>query len=50
MLELERSRTLVLAGYRAEEDTASYADTRTKGFGTEAQRRILLGTHILTAG
>ncbi|KAI9309025.1 amidase signature enzyme [Cunninghamella echinulata] len=27
-----------------------YADTRAEGFGKEVQRRILLGTHVLTAG
>ncbi|KAI9005482.1 amidase signature enzyme [Phycomyces nitens] len=32
------------------EDTMLYADTRAEGFGAEVQRRILLGTHVLTAG
>ncbi|ORX53114.1 amidase signature enzyme [Hesseltinella vesiculosa] len=39
-------------GYRSDEVTNDliYADSRTKGFGEEVQRRILLGTHVLTAG
>ncbi|KAI9483998.1 MAG: amidase signature domain-containing protein [Benjaminiella poitrasii] len=31
-------------------DHLLYEDTRTTGFGDEVQRRILLGTHVLTAG
>ncbi|KAG0165012.1 Trimeric GatFAB AmidoTransferase(AdT) complex subunit [Apophysomyces sp. BC1034] len=31
-------------------DDLLYADTRADGFGSEVQRRILLGTHVLTAG
>ncbi|KAI7904342.1 amidase signature domain-containing protein [Cokeromyces recurvatus] len=31
-------------------DHLLYEDTRTEGFGEEVQRRILLGTHVLTAG
>lgn len=31
-------------------DQLLYQDTRTEGFGQEVQRRILLGTHVLTAG
>ncbi|OAD75797.1 hypothetical protein PHYBLDRAFT_110164 [Phycomyces blakesleeanus NRRL 1555(-)] len=31
-------------------DMMLYADTRAEGFGAEVQRRILLGTHVLTAG
>ncbi|KAI8070498.1 amidase signature domain-containing protein [Gongronella butleri] len=40
-------------GYRSEkklDQELIYADTRTEGFGDEVQRRILLGTHVLTAG
>ncbi|KAG2205347.1 hypothetical protein INT46_011034, partial [Mucor plumbeus] len=42
-------------GYRSSDiDQADhqllYEATRTKGFGHEVQRRILLGTHVLTAG
>ncbi|KAI8992629.1 amidase signature domain-containing protein [Pilobolus umbonatus] len=41
-----------LTGYRSPDnkDQLLYEDTRTKGFGDEVQRRILLGTHVLTAG
>ncbi|KAI9245897.1 amidase signature domain-containing protein [Phascolomyces articulosus] len=35
---------------REEEDEFLYADTRAEGFGSEVKRRIMLGTHILTAG
>ncbi|KAI8142544.1 amidase signature domain-containing protein [Fennellomyces sp. T-0311] len=35
---------------REEEDGFLYADTRAEGFGSEVKRRIMLGTHILTAG
>ncbi|CAO3638387.1 unnamed protein product [Mucor hiemalis] len=31
-------------------DQLLYVDTRTNGFGEEVKRRILLGTHVLTAG
>ncbi|RCH78532.1 hypothetical protein CU098_001612, partial [Rhizopus stolonifer] len=38
-------------GYRSEEeDQLLFSMTRTQGFGAEVQRRILLGTHVLTAG
>ncbi|KAI9264776.1 amidase signature domain-containing protein [Sporodiniella umbellata] len=38
-------------GYRSEEeDQLLFSTTRTQGFGAEVQRRILLGTHVLTAG
>ncbi|KAG0801539.1 hypothetical protein G6F29_006321 [Rhizopus arrhizus] len=40
-------------GYRSkeeEEDQLLFSITRSQGFGAEVQRRILLGTHVLTAG
>ncbi|KAI9323569.1 amidase signature domain-containing protein [Dichotomocladium elegans] len=40
-------------GRRSEADSDGslpYADTRAEGFGDEVKRRIMLGTHILTAG
>lgn len=44
-----------ILGYRSSDiDQADhellYEATRTHGFGHEVQRRILLGTHVLTAG
>ncbi|KAI7856396.1 amidase signature enzyme [Circinella umbellata] len=36
--------------HREEDDGFLYADTRAEGFGSEVKRRIMLGTHILTAG
>lgn len=46
---------LCILGYRSSDiDQADhellYEATRTNGFGHEVQRRILLGTHVLTAG
>ena len=29
---------------------ASYTESRSKGFGTEAKRRIMIGTHVLSSG
>ena len=40
-------------GYRSEEfDSLSsmYKNSRSKGFGTEVKRRIMLGTYVLSAG
>ena len=34
----------------AEELIQMYSDTRTKGFGSEVQRRIIIGTYALSAG
>ncbi|KAI8372888.1 amidase signature enzyme [Radiomyces spectabilis] len=38
------------SGDKNSADDLLYADTRSEGFGPEVQRRILLGTHVLTAG
>jgi len=40
-------------GYRAEDATTMdqlYKQSRTRGFGTEVKRRILLGTYVLSSG
>jgi aspartyl-tRNA(Asn)/glutamyl-tRNA(Gln) amidotransferase subunit A len=43
---------IYIKGHRKEDNPKEslYKETRTNGFGAEVQRRILLGTHVLTAG
>lgn len=42
----------MILGHRSPDnvDQLLYEDTRSIGFGDEVKRRILLGTHVLTAG